>query len=144
MLTLLSNNFFRSSIIEYEDDQSKDLLDCLFSTEKDMNPLKDLLERNDWKKFRYKIELNITGTSYPANGTLQRTLSNSDKTDINGPSQTFETWTAIGSFSFLHMVIIAQKIKVLKYLIDNYKGDTGEFLKKYRTKSISTLTKNII
>ena len=91
-----------------------------------MIPLKELLERNDWKKYRYKIKLNITGTG----NTLQRMLSNSDKTDINGPTQTFDTWTAIGSFSFLHMVIIAQKIKVLKYLIDNYKGDSGEFLKK--------------
>ena len=93
-----------------------------------MNPLKDLLERNDWKKHRYKIKLNITGTSHHDKGTLQRTLSNSDKTDINGPPQAFDTWTATGSFSFLHMVIIAQKIKVLKYLIDNYKGDTGEFV----------------
>ena len=109
-----------------------------------MNPLKDLLERNDWRKYRYKIKLNITGTSYPANGTLQRTLSNSDKTDINEPSQTFDTWTAIGAFSFLHIVIIAQKIKVLKYLIDNYKGDSGELSKNYRTINISTLTEYII
>ena len=85
-----------------------------------MNPLKDLLERNDWKKHRYKIKLNITGTSY---NTLQRMQSGSDKSEINGPPQTFDTWTAIGSFSFLHMVIIAQKIKILKYLIDK----SGDF-----------------
>ena len=92
-----------------------------------MNPLKDLLERSDWKKHRYKIKLNITGTSY---NNLQRMLSGSEKSEINGPPQTFDTWTAIGSFSFLHMVIIAQKIMVLKYLIDNHKGEPGESLKK--------------
>ena len=86
-----------------------------------MNPLKDLLEGNDWKKYRYKIKLNITGTY----NNLQRTLSGSDKSEINGPPQTFDTWTANGSFSFLHMVIIAQKIKILKYLIDK----SGDFLK---------------
>ena len=95
---------------------------------------------NDWKKYRYKIKLNITGTSY---NPLQRMLSGSEKSEINGPSQTFDTWTAIGSFSFLHMVIIAQKIKVLKYIIDNYKGDSGEFLKKYKNGNISILTEYI-
>ena len=110
-----------------------------------MNPLKDLLKRNDWTKYKYKINLNLTGTSHQtaSHNTLQRMLSGSEKSEINGPSQTFDTWTAIGSFSFLHMVIIAQKIKVLKYIIDNYKGDSGEFLKKYKNGNISILTEYI-
>ena len=90
-----------------------------------MIPLKDLLERNDWKKYRYKIKLKITGRSYQVQRDYFSNLSESGIfPNIDEPLTTSDTFTAIGSFSFLHVVILAQKIKILKYLIDNHKGES--------------------
>jgi hypothetical protein len=107
-------------------------LDCLFSTEKDIKPVRELLKKNEeWKKYKYKIRLNIRGTTtYLSVGkpqlvgkpTVERTLSASEKSDNVGQPPPNIT----GSFSFLHLVIIAQKREILKYLIDNHKGEPSK------------------
>ena len=123
----------RSSIIEFEgpNEKSKQLLEHLFSNEKDKTPLKELFENDEWKKYRYKIKLKITGTSYEIQGghvKLRRALSQTQTEGIEA-SQRLNTWITTGSFSFLHMVIIAQNIRILKYLINNQKGEESEFIK---------------
>ena len=88
-------------------------------------------KNEEWKKYRYKIRLNIRGTpSYLSVGkhhfvgkpTVERTLSASERSDNIGQPPPNIT----GSFSFLHLVIIAKKIKILKYLIDNHKGEPSK------------------
>ena len=106
-------------------------MEHLFSNEKDKTSLKELFENDEWKKYRYKIKLKITGTSYETQEDhvkLRRTLSQTQTEGIEA-SQKLNTWITTGSFSFLHMVIIAQNIRILKYLINNHKGEQSEFIK---------------
>ena len=107
-------------------------MDHLFSNEKEKTPLKELFENDEWKKYRYKIKLKITGTSYEiqeGHVKLRRAQSQTQTEGIEA-SQKLNTWITTGSFSFLHMVIIAQNIRILKYLINNHKGEQSEFIKK--------------
>ena len=132
-LTLHYNDLSRSTIIECEgpNEKSKQLLKHLFSNEKDKTPLGELFQNDEWKKYRYKIKLKITGTSYEiqeGHVKLRRTLSQTQTEGIEA-SQRLNTWITTGSFSFLHMVIIAQNIRILKYLINNQKGEESEFIK---------------
>ena len=127
------NNLTRSTIIECEgpNEKSKQLLEHLFSNEKDTTPLGELFQNDEWKKYRYKIKLKITGTSYANEAgsvKLRRTQSQTQTEGVE-PSQKLDSWITTGSFSFLHMVIIAQNIRILKYLINNQKGEQSEFVK---------------
>ena len=106
-------------------------MEHLFSNEKDKTSLKELFGNDEWKKYRYKIKLKITGTSYETQEghvKYRRALSQTQTEGIEA-SQKLNTWITTGSFSFLHMVIIAQNIRILKYLINNHKGETSEFIK---------------
>ena len=90
-------------------------------------------KNEEWKKYKYKIRLNINirgSPSYLSVGkpqlvgkpTVERTLSASERSDNVGQPPPNIT----GSFSFLHLVIIAQKREILKYLIDNHKGEPSK------------------
>ena len=114
-------------------------MEHLWASEKDKTSLTEIFPNDDWKKCRYKIKLKITGTSYanqasqasqasqayPGPVKLRRGQSQTQTEGIE-LSQKLDTWITTGTFSFLHMVIIAQNIRVLKYLINNQKGEQGE------------------
>ena len=110
-------------------------MEHLWTSEKDKTSLTEIFPNDDWKKYRYKIKLKITGTSYanqasqenPSPVKLRRGLSQTQTEGIE-LSQKLDTWKTTGTFSFLHMVIIAQNIKILKYLINNQKGEQSEFI----------------
>ena len=111
-------------------------MEHLWTSEKDKTSLTEIFPNDDWKKYRYKIKLKITGTSY-ANQASQASMGGSVKlrrglsqTQTEGIelSQKLDTWITTGTFSFLHMVIIAQNIRILKYLINNQKGEKSEFV----------------
>ena len=112
-------------------------MEHLWASEKDKTSLKEIFHNDEWKKYRYKIKLKITGTSYAnqvsqANSSpvkLRRGLSQTQTEGIE-LSQKLDTWITTGTFSFLHMVIIAQNNRILNYLIDNKKGEESEFIIK--------------
>ena len=111
-------------------------MEHLWTSEKDKTSLTEIFPNDDWKKYRYKIKLKITGTSYANQASqaspggsvkLRRGLSQTQTEGIE-LSQKLDTWITTGTFSFLHMVIIAQNIRILKYLINNQKGEQSEFI----------------
>ena len=95
-----------------------------------MEPLTQLLQSNEWELYRYKIKLRIKGSSYKAElGGFQKLRRRGSFLKIDDePEEISDTKASFGSFSFLHMVILAKKIKVLKYLI-LHKGGSSEYLR---------------
>ena len=125
-------------------------MEHLWASEKDKTSLTEIFHNDDWKKYRYKIKLKITGTSYanqasqanPGSVKLRRGMSQTQTEGIE-LSQKLDTWITTGTFSFLHMVIIAQNNRILNYLIDNKKGEESEFIIKQNIKSKAQSKNNI-
>ena len=134
MIIYLSIIFIRSIKVECDDDRGNDLLKHLFSTDKDNKSIRELLEGKDWRDYTYKIKLNISGTSdKPTTPRPRPRLTSqvsSNTTSIM--SETFDSFIATGYFSFLHMVILAKNIQILKYLLKHDKDVPSEYKKKIK------------